>query len=113
VDPEDPQSIQPDVERRRGRRISLAAQVHCEALERKEIMETRNVSLAGMFLNAKFPLPIDSDLSLTFQLKPTEPAITCGAKVMFARVGVGMGIEFVDLSAEARQLIQNFVEEAC
>ena len=49
----------------------------------------------------KFPLPIDSELSLTFRLYPTEPAITCRAKVMFSRVGLGMGIQLLDLSAEA------------
>ena len=62
-------------------------------------MVTRDVSVGGMFINVRFPLPIDSELSITFRLYPTEPAITCRAKVMFSRVGLGMGIQFLDLSA--------------
>ena len=74
-------------------------------------MVTQDVSVGGMFINARFPLPIDSELSLTFRLYPTEPAITCRAKVMFSRVGLGMGVQFLDLSAEARQMLQKFVDE--
>ena len=64
-----------------------------------------------MFINAQFPIPIDSELSLTFRLYPTEPAITCRAKVMFSRIGLGMGIQFLDLSREAQQMLQKFVDE--
>jgi c-di-GMP-binding flagellar brake protein YcgR len=112
VDFQDPQLIKTEVERRRYRRVKIVAQVHCEALERKEVMVTRDVSIGGMFLNAEFPLPLDSDLVLTFRLSPTDPPITCSAKVMFSRVGMGMGIQFVDLSPEARDLIERFIEEA-
>ena len=111
MDSEDPQLIKAEVERRQYRRVKLVTQVHCEALERNEIMVTRDVSVGGMFINARFPLPIDSELSLTFRLYPTEPAITCRAKVMFSRVGLGMGIQFLDLSAEAHQMLQKFVDE--
>jgi c-di-GMP-binding flagellar brake protein YcgR len=100
-----------EVERRQYRRVKLMAQVHCEALERKEIMVTRDVSIGGMFIDAKFPLPIDSELSLSFRPYPTESAIACRAKVMFSRVGMGMGIQFVDLSADALQVLQKFVDE--
>ena len=111
MDPEDPQLIEPQVERRQYRRVKLITQVHCEAPERNEVMVTRDVSVGGMFINAHFPLPVDSELSLTFRLYPTEPAITCRAKVMFSRVGLGMGIQFLDLSQETRQILQKFVDE--
>jgi c-di-GMP-binding flagellar brake protein YcgR len=74
-------------------------------------MVTRDVSVGGMFINMSLPFPIDSELSLSFRLYPTEPAITCRAKVMFSRVGLGMGIQFLDVSAEARQVLQKFVDE--
>jgi c-di-GMP-binding flagellar brake protein YcgR len=111
VDSEDPQLMKAEVERRQYRRVKLATEVHCEALERNDVMVTRDVSLGGMFINARFPLPIDSELSLSFRLYPTEPPLNCRAKVMFSRIGMGMGISFVDLSAEAQQVIQKFVEE--
>ncbi|MGD1102930.1 MAG: PilZ domain-containing protein [Terriglobia bacterium] len=111
MDSEDPKLSKAEVERRQYRRVKLVTQVHCEALERNEILVTRDVSMGGMFINVKFPLPIDSELSLTFRLYPAEPAITCRAQVMFSRVGLGMGIQFLDLSAEARQTLQKFVDE--
>ena len=50
-------------------------------------------------------------MSITFRLYPTEPAITCRARVTFSRVGVGMGIQFQDLSTDAQQTIQKFLDE--
>ena len=100
-----------EVERRQYRRVKVVTQIHCEALERNEILVTRDVCRGGMFINVKFPLPIDSDVSLIFRLYPTEPAVSCRARVMFSRVGLGMGIQFLDLSREARQALQKFVEE--
>ena len=111
MEPEDSQLVKFEVERRQYRRVKLVTQVHCEAPERDEIMVTRNVSLGGMFINVKFPLPLDSELSLTFRLDPARPAIACRAKVMFSRAGLGMGIQFLDLSAEAHQTLQEFVSE--
>jgi hypothetical protein len=32
--------------------------------------------------------------------------------MMFSRVGLGMGIQFLDLNEEARQNLQRFVDEA-
>jgi c-di-GMP-binding flagellar brake protein YcgR len=105
------QPIKAEAERRQYRRVKLVAQVHCEALERNEVMVTRDVSVGGMFIHAKFPVPLDSEVSLTFRLSPTEPAITCQAKVVFSRVGLGMGIQFVDRSSEALEIIRKFVDE--
>jgi hypothetical protein len=109
---EDPQLIKAEVERRQYRRIKLVTQVHCDALERNEIMVTRDVSVGGMFINTQFPIPIDSELSLTFRLNPTEPAIVCRGKVKFSRIGLGMGIQFLDLGREAQHVLQKFVDEA-
>ena len=108
------QDLQPSraaAERRQYRRVKVVTQVHCHAPERDEIMVTRDVSLGGMFINAQFPVPIDSELSLTFRLNPEEPAIKCRAVVMFSRIGLGMGIQFQDLSDEARGLLQKFLDE--
>ncbi len=111
MDFQDPQLIKSEVDRRRFRRVKLEAEVHCEALERNEVMVTRDVSIGGMFLNTKYPLPLDSEVSLTFRLSPKHPPIACGARVMFAHVGMGMGIQFVNLSAESLQLIEKFIDD--
>ena len=109
---EDPQLIKAEVERRQYRRIKLVTQVHCVALERNEILVTHDVSVGGMFINTQFPIPLDSELSLTFRLDPTEPAITCRGKVKFSRIGLGMGIQFLVLGRAAQQVLQEFVDES-
>ena len=112
MDVQDPQLLKADIERRQYRRVKLVAQVQCEALDRNEIMVTRDVSVGGMFINARFPIPIDSELTLTFRLYPAEPAMACRAKVMFSRIGLGMGIQFTDLSPQDQEKLQKFVDEA-
>jgi len=112
MDGEDPQLTKVEVERRQYRRVKLVTQVHCEAPECHEVRVTRDVSVGGMFFNVRFPLPIGSEMSISFRLHPNEPAITCRATVTFSRVGLGMGIQFQDLSPEAQQTIQKFLDEA-
>ena len=111
MDSDDPQLNSVGVERRQYRRVRLVTQVHCHALERHEMLVTRDVSVGGMFINVQYPLPIDSELSITFRLHPTAPAITCRAKVIFSRICLGMGIQFVDLSPEVVHMLQTFVDE--
>jgi c-di-GMP-binding flagellar brake protein YcgR len=108
---EDPQLVKAEVERREYRRVKVVIQVQCEALERNEIMVTRDVSVGGMFIRGNFPAPVDSELSLTFRLYPADPTITCRAKVVFSRVGLGMGVQFLDLTREVHQVLQKFAEE--
>jgi hypothetical protein len=111
VDSEDPQLIETHVERRQYGRVKLVIQVHCEALESNEIRVTRDVSVGGMFFDVRFPLPVGSELSISFRLNPAEPPIVCRAKVTFSRVGQGMGIQFLDLGREAHQMLQEFLDE--
>jgi len=112
VDCEDTQLVKTDVERRQSRRAKLVIQVHCAALECNEIRVSRDVSLGGMFFDVRFPLPMGSELAISFRLDPADPPITCRAKVTFSRVGHGMGIQFLDLSREACHLLEKFLDEA-
>ena len=112
MDPDDPQLTTTAVERRQYRRVRLATQVECKAPECSEVRVSRDVSVGGMFFDVRFPLPLGSELSIAFRLSPAGASITCRAKVTFSRVGSGMGIQFLDLSAEAQQMLQRFVDEA-
>ena len=112
MDRRDAQATEIAVERRQYRRARVAIQVVCAAPECSEIRVTRDVSAGGLFLNMRFPLPVGSELSVSFRLYPAEPAVACRARVTFARVGVGMGIQFLDLPEGARRLLERFVDEA-
>jgi c-di-GMP-binding flagellar brake protein YcgR len=106
------QTVKVVAERRQHRRVKLVTQVRCEALGCCEIRLTEDIGVGGMFFHLRFPLPIGSEMSISFRLYPADPAITCRARVTFSRVGQGMGIEFLDLSENARRLIEKFVDEA-
>ncbi len=104
--------ITPQIEKRRHRRAKLVTQVRCEALGRKEILLTDAVSVGGLFISTKNPYPPESEVALSLHLKPTAPAISCRGKVLYAIKGLGMGVQFLDLSEESRQAVQKFVDEA-
>lgn len=111
MDADDPPLIKPELPRRQYRRVVLVTEVECEALERKEVMVTRDVSAGGMFITARYPLPIDSYLTVTFRLRLNDTPIFSRARVRYTQPGVGMGIQFLDLSDEMRAKLQKFVDE--
>jgi c-di-GMP-binding flagellar brake protein YcgR len=112
VDEEGREYITPEIERRQHRRAKLVTQIRCEALDREDLMLTRDVSIGGLFITAKNPLPLDSEVTLSFHLAPATPAITCRGKVVYSVRGLGMGIQFFDVSEETRQTLQKFVDES-
>jgi uncharacterized protein (TIGR02266 family) len=112
VEQEPHEFITPEIERRQHRRVRLVAQVKCEGLSREDILVTRDVSAGGMFIVAKEPLPMGSEVALSFRLGATDPLVSCRGKVVYSGTGLGMGIEFIDLNEETRRALQKFVDEA-
>lgn len=108
---EDRTYITPDIDKRQHRRAKLVTEVKCEALNREQLMVTRDVSIGGMYISCNDPLPSDSLLNLSFRLRPKEALISCRGKVVYSLKGMGMGIQFFDLSEESRQALQKFVDE--
>ncbi|HTS70698.1 MAG TPA: PilZ domain-containing protein [Terriglobia bacterium] len=101
-----------EVQRRQHRRVKLVAEIQCQSADRDETMVVRQVSEGGMFINVQFPLPVDSEMWLTFQLHPADPAISCRARVRYSRLGWGMGIQFLDLGPEGRERIRQYVGDS-
>ncbi|HEV2233582.1 MAG TPA: PilZ domain-containing protein [Terriglobia bacterium] len=103
--------ITPEIDKRQHRRAKLVTHVKCESMNRDELLVTRDISIGGLFINTKTPLPLDSQVGLSFSLAAGHPAITCKGKVVFSRQDMGMGIEFSDLNTESRQSLEKFVDE--
>ena len=103
--------VTPNIEKRQYRRVQIVTQVRCEALNREELLLTRDISVGGLFLKCQNPFPKESLVTLSFHLRPGEPAINCRGKVAYSRAGDGMGIQFTDLGEDPRQAIQKFVDE--
>jgi c-di-GMP-binding flagellar brake protein YcgR len=112
VEEEPREFIKPEIEKRRHRRARLVAQVRCEPLEREELLLTRDISVGGMFISSRDPLPSPSDVTVSFRLKPGEPLLTCQGRVVYSIKEMGMGIQFEGLAESIRQALQKFVDEA-
>jgi len=104
--------ITPEIDKREHRRAKLVTQVKCEAMKRDDLLVSRDVSVGGVFISTKTPLPLDSMVGVSFSLAPGQPAIACKGKVVFSRQDLGMGIEFSDMNVESRQSLEKFVDEA-
>ena len=106
------QYITPKIEKRHHRRAKLVAQVRCEALDREDVLLTSDVSVGGIFVSAAKPFPSDSEVAVSFKLKSTDPTLACRGKVIYSMVGLGMGVQFTDLSEDNRRTLEQFVDES-
>jgi len=112
VEPEGREFVTPEIEKRQHRRAKLLTQIRCEALGREELHETRDVSVGGLFVTSKEPFPQDSEVSVFFHLRSSDPAISCQGKVVYSLRGLGMGVQFTGLSHADRVSLQKFVDES-
>ena len=93
-------------ERRQHRRFEacLPVELRCEQAVPVRA-ETSDVSLSGCYVNTLFPSPIDTVLTLVIWLQDQKLAVK--GRVCTSVLGVGCGIEFVDLSeADIKQLAE-------
>jgi hypothetical protein len=104
--------VTPQIDKRVHRRAKLVTQVKCDALGRNEVLVTRDVSVGGLFISTKTPLPLESVAGIFFSVGYSSHSISCKGKVVYSMPGMGMGIEFMDLKDESRQMLQKFVDEA-
>ncbi len=112
MEPEGREFVNPENEKRQHRRAKLVTQIRCEALGREELHVTRDISVGGLFVSSKEPFPTDSEVSVFFHLRPSDPAISCHGKVVYSLRGLGMGVQFTGLSDADRLLLQKFVDES-
>jgi hypothetical protein len=112
VDAETHDYITPQIERRQHRRVKLVAEVRCAALGLDEVLVTRDVSIGGLFINTKQPLPEGAVCELSFRLRPDRPPVQCQGRVASSVAGLGMGINFINLNPHAAEALENFVDES-
>lgn len=76
----------------------------------------KNLSRGGIFISTVNPKDINTALTVNFKIPDSEIYITCDARVTWIkdfdpekRIDPGMGLEFSDLSIEAREGIDNWL----
>ncbi len=70
---------------------------------------SRSLSVGGMFIETKEPLPEGSALRLRFHLENGGPIIVVMAEVRYVVRGVGMGVHFLDLLPADRSRIDVYL----
>ncbi len=65
-----------------------------------------DLSTRGMFINTRQSLPVGSISALRFRLALSGVELTVRAEVRFCVPGIGVQVEFVDLSDDAYQAIE-------
>ena len=96
--------------RRRHPRVSLATQIYCQ--ECMSLAFSRDVSRGGMFVETRDPLPIGSEITLRFHLDDDGPIVVALAEVKYHVTKLGMGVQFLELSAADRKRINDYVAKS-
>jgi len=115
IDPENRDKLLRLIHRKKGElrqspRAPLATQVQCQ--ECMSLAFSRDISVGGLFIETKQPLPIGSSVSLRFHLDDPSAVIVASAEVTYHVANFGMGVQFVEISPEDRKRIKAFVARA-
>ena len=70
-----------------------------------------DISTHGMFINTPRQFPVGAVLKVRFWLVRNNWEVRARGEVRYCLPGVGVGMEFVELSEEARQAIQQEIAE--
>jgi hypothetical protein len=72
-----------------------------------------DVSPQGMFINTNQRFPEGAVLNLSFRLALSGAEIQTRCEVRYRQPGVGIGVEFIGISDEAKKQIEREVELCC
>jgi type IV pilus assembly protein PilZ len=102
--------------RRIAERISSEIEVNYESLDGFRSDYATNISKGGLFISTKSPLPKGSPVKLHINLDGKPLPVELKGEVLWTikadeenqkKIVAGMGIKFVDISAETRKAIES------
>jgi type IV pilus assembly protein PilZ len=103
------------IERRSSPRADVVVQVNYQTVDALFSEFASNINEGGIFVETENPQPIGTAVELEFKLPGSDQPVEVVGRVVrtteegeCSQVG-GMGIEFEDLSAEARQRIDEII----
>jgi c-di-GMP-binding flagellar brake protein YcgR len=99
-------------ERRRHPRLFLTTEIWLgqDGIFTRTSENLTDLSETGAFIETAQRYPVGAILSLRFKLPGMQDFISSAIIVRHTRGGAGLGVEFLDLSLEARQQIRAFIE---
>ncbi len=97
---------------RLARRISAIRDLSVDYEGYSEAIVTRppDISTRGMFINTGSTFPEGAVLNVRFRLAISDVEVRSRAEVRYCLPGVGVGVEFVDISPEAVAAIEKEIE---
>src|ERR1700694_2004362 len=69
-----------------------------------------DISPRGMFINTPNHLPEGAVLNVSFQLPRSNFEVIARCEVRYCLPGVGIGVEFVEISSEAQRAIEEEIQ---
>ena len=88
------------------RELSVTYEGHSEQIA----LRPPDVSTQGMFINTTRTFPEGAVLNVQFRLGQTGAEIVTRAEVRYCLPGVGVGVEFVDISEQAVRAIEHEIK---
>ena len=98
------------IEKRRSPRTPFNIRVRYATVDDLFSDFARNINEGGMFIETSEPCPVDTVVSLDFELPGDTAPVRTKGRVVWVD-DEGMGIEFEDLDAAARARINHLVRE--
>jgi uncharacterized protein (TIGR02266 family) len=102
------------LERRRDPRVAVAIAVEVRDGRGFSLHSTRDVSTGGVFFDRAIPHAVGAQVELAFSLPGDSRTIRCRGEVVNVPDAreFGMGIRFLDLSAQDKATLEDFVKGA-
>jgi len=101
--------VQPD-ERRKHDRVPIAIAVSYENHQETVVVQSRDISLGGLFLGTTTPAPPGTDLALTLRLPDEHGPIQARGRVVHCLQGIGMGVEFSGFSGDSEARLHDYLD---
>lgn len=96
-------------ERREAKRITFICEVRCESSSMRNLTTRINdLSTTGVFIDAMSPYPIGSVIKMSFTV--LNVPIEVSGEVRYAMPQMGMGVRFIDLKPEHRNILECLIE---
>ena len=91
-------------ERRRHDRSRLIIDVFFDGKDSTGVASTKDISLGGLYMNTRAQVP--EGQTLMIRIPMGKEVIVCSAEVVYRNPGLGLGVRFLDLSDEARAVLE-------
>lgn len=108
---------QPGLDRRKDTRFDVKIKVDYSTKDIFLSNYVTNLSKGGVFIETDIPLPVQSEIQLTFLLPDVNVTIETKGKVVWTydvkkgtgRIVSGMGIKFMDLAPSLKAQIEDYL----